>query len=118
MHEALFSYFSGEMRAVSNALRRYLSFKSAACEPQSSQTLNISSPLFAPFDLPVRHRGTEKLRFFFFCMKLQLEGLCHGWRCALQSTHYAPQALNSRFKKGGVILNIGLLVLLADRFQI
>lgn len=33
MHEALFSYFSGEMRAVSNALRRYLSFKSAACEP-------------------------------------------------------------------------------------
>lgn len=51
-------------------------------------------------------------------MKLQLEGLCHGWRCALRSTHYAPQALNSRFKKGGVILNIGLLVLLADRFQI
>lgn len=51
-------------------------------------------------------------------MKLQLEGLCHGWRCALQSTHYAPQALNSRSKKGGVILNIGLLVLLADRFQI
>lgn len=66
MHEALFSYFSGEMRAVSNALSRYLSFKSAACEPQSSQTLNISSPLFAPFDLPVRHRGTEKLRCFFF----------------------------------------------------
>lgn len=58
MHEALFSYFSGEMRAVSNALRKYLSFKSGACEPRSSQTLNISSPLFAPFDLPVRHRGT------------------------------------------------------------